>query len=179
MSGTRSARRPGAWFRLPGDASLCLRGAGQPLLARRVGAGLRTCIGWSFGCTLRSPLALGGLFRQYELIYVAADERDVIRLRTNYRRNPPEEVYVYRTRASNGIGRRLFVEYMEHMNSLRTRPEFYNTLTTNCTTATWMLTPQAVSMRRRIACRFADALNAAARLNKTRFEFKIRSPCRA
>src|SRR4029453_14879563 len=61
---------------------------------------------------------LGGLFRKYELIYVAADERDVIRLRTNYRRNPPEEVYVYRTRASNGIGRSLFVEYMEHIKSL-------------------------------------------------------------
>jgi len=81
---------------------------------------------------------LGGLFRQYELIYVVADERDVIRLRTNYRQNPPEDVYLYRTRSSNAIARRLFLEYMERINALRTHPEFYNTLTTNCTTAIWM-----------------------------------------
>jgi hypothetical protein len=86
----------------------------------------------------REYSTLGGLFRQYELIYVAADERDVIRLRTNYRRNPPEEVYIYRTRASSELGRRLFGEYMERINALRTHPEFYNTLTTNCTTAIWM-----------------------------------------
>ena len=35
-----------------------------------------------------------GLFRQFELFYVVADERDVIRLRTNYRRAPYEEVYL-------------------------------------------------------------------------------------
>jgi hypothetical protein len=78
-----------------------------------------------------------GFFRQYELIYVVADERDVIRLRTNYRRNPPEEVYVYRTKASSEAARRLFLEYMDRLNALRTRPEFYNTLTTNCTTDIW------------------------------------------
>ena len=39
---------------------------------------------------------LKGFFRQYELYYVVADERDVIRLRTNYRKDPPEDVYVYR-----------------------------------------------------------------------------------
>jgi len=81
---------------------------------------------------------LAGLFRQYELIYVVADERDVIRLRTNYRRSPPEDVYVYRTRASNESGRRLFVEYLERINALKTQPQFYNTLTTNCTTVIWM-----------------------------------------
>ena len=81
---------------------------------------------------------LKGFFRQYELIYVAADERDVIRLRTNYRRNPPEQVYIYRTKASNEAGRRLFMEYMNRLNALRTKPEFYNTLTTNCTTVIWM-----------------------------------------
>jgi hypothetical protein len=81
---------------------------------------------------------LKGFFRQYELIYVAADERDVIRLRTNYRRDPPEQVYVFRTKASNEAGRRLFMEYMQRLNALRTQPEFYNTLTTNCTTDIWM-----------------------------------------
>ena len=38
-----------------------------------------------------------GFFRQYELIYIVGDERDLIRLRTNYRKNPPEDVYLYRT----------------------------------------------------------------------------------
>ena len=41
-----------------------------------------------------------GFFRQYELYYVVADERDVIRVRTNYRRDPPEEVYLYRLRGT-------------------------------------------------------------------------------
>src|SRR5215831_7482953 len=81
---------------------------------------------------------LKGFFRQYELIYVVADERDVIRLRTNYRRDPPENVYIYRIRGSIEAGRRLFLQYMEQLNALRTQPEFYNTLTTNCTTTIWM-----------------------------------------
>ena len=81
---------------------------------------------------------LRGFFRQYELVYVAADERDVIRLRTNYRRDPPEDVYVYRVRGSLEAARRLFMQYMEQMDALRTQPEFYNTLTTNCTTNIWM-----------------------------------------
>lgn len=80
---------------------------------------------------------LRGFFRQYELFYVAADERDVIRLRTNYRHDPPEDVYVFRVRAPIENGRRLFMEYMKRMNALRTSPEFYNTLTTNCTTDIW------------------------------------------
>jgi len=77
---------------------------------------------------------LKGFFRQYELVYIVADERDVIRLRTNYRRDPPEDVYVYRIKGSIEAQRRLFLEYMRRMNALRTQPEFYNTLTTNCTT---------------------------------------------
>jgi hypothetical protein len=80
-------------------------------------------------------------------------QRDVIRLRTDYRRNPPEEVYVYRTRASNEMARRLFVEYMDRINALRTHPEFYNTLTTNCTTAIWMndrVNPGRVPLNRKI-----------------------------
>ena len=80
---------------------------------------------------------LKGFFRQYELVYVVADERDVIRLRTNYRRDPPEDVYVYRISGPIEAGRRLFLEYMRRINALRTQPEFYNTLTTNCTTNIW------------------------------------------
>ena len=76
---------------------------------------------------------LKGFFRQYELIYVVADERDLIRLRTDYR-NPREEVYLYRTRMPQKNAQKLFFEYIKTINSLRDKPEFYNTLTTNCTT---------------------------------------------
>jgi hypothetical protein len=79
-----------------------------------------------------------GFFRQYELYYVVADERDVIRLRTNHRHDPPEDVYVYRVQGQIENGRRLFVDYLNKINALNSRPEFYNTLTTNCTTNIWM-----------------------------------------
>jgi hypothetical protein len=79
-----------------------------------------------------------GFFRQYELHYVVADERDVIRLRTNYRHDPPEDVYVYRLQGSIESGRALFVDYLKQINALNVEPAFYNTLTTNCTTNIWM-----------------------------------------
>ena len=81
-----------------------------------------------------------GFFKQFELYYVVADERDVIRLRTNYRKDPPEDVYVYRVRAPIDNGRRLFVEYMRELNELKDRPKFYNTLIHNCTTTIWLNT---------------------------------------
>jgi Ca2+/Na+ antiporter len=80
-----------------------------------------------------------GFFRQYELYYVVADERDVIRLRTNYRHDPPEEVYVYRAAGTNGAGRRLFMEYISRINAIKATPEWYNSLTTNCTTNIWKI----------------------------------------
>jgi hypothetical protein len=86
----------------------------------------------------RAYSTLEGFFRQYELIYVAADERDVMRLRTNVRKDPPEDVYIWRANGAIEAGRRLFLEYMSKMNGLVTQPEFYNTLTTNCTTNIWM-----------------------------------------
>jgi hypothetical protein len=79
-----------------------------------------------------------GFFRQYELQYVVADERDVIRLRTNYRRDPPEEVYLYRLRGDPEAARRVFLDYLAEINRLKERPEFYNTLTTNCTSNIWL-----------------------------------------
>jgi hypothetical protein len=79
-----------------------------------------------------------GFFRQYELYYVVADERDVIGLRTNHRNDPPEQVYVYRLKGNLDGGRRLFMEYMDQINALAMRPAFYNSLTTNCTTNIWM-----------------------------------------
>lgn len=78
-----------------------------------------------------------GFFKQYELIYIVGDERDVIRLRTNYRKNPPEEAYLYRVQGPQQNTRRLFSEYMKKINELNVEPEFYKTLLDNCTTAIW------------------------------------------
>ncbi len=77
--------------------------------------------------------AVRGFFRQYELIYLFADERDIIRLRTNYRTG--EDVYLYRTIAKPEWARKLFIEYIRQANLMREQPEWYNALTRNCTTA--------------------------------------------
>jgi len=79
-----------------------------------------------------------GFFRQYELFYVVADERDVIRLRTDFRNDPPEQVYRFRLLGSLENGRRFFLDYMQAINDLNDHPRFYNTLTTNCTSAIWL-----------------------------------------
>ncbi|HME73104.1 MAG TPA: DUF4105 domain-containing protein [Myxococcota bacterium] len=76
--------------------------------------------------------AIDGFFRQYALIYIVADERDLIRLRTNYRH---EDVYLYRLTAPVANARILLMEYIQQINSLAKEPEFYNALTENCTTA--------------------------------------------
>ena len=80
---------------------------------------------------------LKGFFRQYELYYVVADEKDVIKLRTNYRKNPVENLYIYPLLGSKQSAQKLFLEYMQRINTLKSEPEFYNTLSTNCTTAIW------------------------------------------
>ena len=64
--------------------------------------------------------SIAGFFKRYELIYVVGDERDLIRVRTNYRR-PEEQVYLYR-RARPGSARRLFLEYVDKINQLKERP---------------------------------------------------------
>lgn len=79
-----------------------------------------------------------GFFRQYELIYIVADERDIIGLRTHYRKDPPEQVYRYRSKAPKESVRRLFLEYIYSINALYEKPAFYNTLLSNCTTVIWM-----------------------------------------
>ncbi len=73
-----------------------------------------------------------GFFRQYELTYVVADERDVVRLRTNYRK---EDVHRYRLITKPDLIRHVFLDYLEAVNRLHDRAEWYNALTTNCTTA--------------------------------------------
>jgi len=76
--------------------------------------------------------AIKGFFRQYNIIYVVADERDIVRLRTNYRH---EEVYLYRLKATPEQARALLMDYAASMNALIETPAFYNALVDNCTTS--------------------------------------------
>src|SRR5262249_20731181 len=62
-----------------------------------------------------SHSTLAGFFRQYELYYVVADERDVIGVRTTYRQ-PQEDVYIYRVRAPLANIRSIFLDYLKTMN---------------------------------------------------------------
>jgi hypothetical protein len=75
-----------------------------------------------------NPLA--GSFNQYELIYVMADERDVIQFRSVYN---GEHVYLYHTTATPDAARELLVDVLNRANKLSKEPEFYDTLTNNCT----------------------------------------------
>ena len=75
-----------------------------------------------------APIA--SLFKQFELIYVVGDERDIVRVRTNYR---DEEVYLYRTKTSPENARRLFMVYLERINELADQAEFYHLLSNSCT----------------------------------------------
>jgi hypothetical protein len=97
---------------------------GNDYVAASIETRNRVAIGYS---------AVRGFFRQYELIYLFSDERDVIRLRTNFRAG--EEVYLFRTTAKPEWSRKLFREYIGQANQLRNQPEWYNALTRNCTTA--------------------------------------------
>jgi len=76
--------------------------------------------------------ALRGFFRQFELYYVVADERDVVRLRTNYR---GEQVRLYHLNARPGIQRAVLEQYLQEINRLDQKPRWYNAVTHNCTTA--------------------------------------------
>jgi hypothetical protein len=75
-----------------------------------------------------APIA--SLFQQFELIYVVGDERDLVRVRTNYRH---EDVYLYRIRMPPERARRLFLAYLDRINGLADQPEFYRLLSNNCT----------------------------------------------
>jgi uncharacterized protein DUF4105 len=82
--------------------------------------------------TGQSYSVIAGLYRQYELTYIVADERDLIGLRTNYRKG--EDVYLYRIAITPEHARALFLAYLDRLNRMYERPEFYNQLVDNCTT---------------------------------------------
>lgn len=71
-----------------------------------------------------------GLFGQYELMYVVGDERDLIGLRAVHRE---DDVYLYRARATPEQARALFIDVFKRVNAIHEQPEFYHTLTNNCT----------------------------------------------
>jgi hypothetical protein len=73
---------------------------------------------------------VASLFKQFELIYVVGDERDLVRVRTNYR---DEEVFLYHTVISPAFARRLLLIYVERINELADRAEFYHLLSNSCT----------------------------------------------
>src|SRR5499427_5215027 len=70
--------------------------------------------------------SVAGFFRQYTLYYAVGDERDIVRVRTNYRHDLPERVYLYRLRGSEAAARKLFLGYLEHINELKKKAEWYN-----------------------------------------------------
>jgi hypothetical protein len=76
--------------------------------------------------------ALPGMFKQFEILYILADERDVVRLRTNYRR---ERVYLIRSLLTPDEGRRVLLDVLAKVNRFHQEPEFYRTIGNNCTTS--------------------------------------------
>ncbi len=115
----------------------------HPIVSFQFADGLPLCFSIETRKTIGQKYsALDGLYRQYTLIYVVADERDLIRLRTNYRR---EDVYLYRTLASPAQARERFLEYIKAMTMLHEHPRWYNEVTANCTTS--IRTQRSVSER--------------------------------
>jgi len=104
--------------------------------------------------------ALRGLFKQYEQIYVLGDERDLIRLRTNFRK---EDVYLYPTVVNKDDVRKLFEVILERVNKIAEQPAFYNTLFQNCLSSlaaefTKVITPRSSFDFRRLANGYSDEL---------------------
>jgi len=84
---------------------------------------------------------IGGFFKEFELSVIAADERDVIRVRTNVR---GEDTYLYRLRMPVSAMRSLFLGYIDEANALVRTPRFYNTVTVNCTTLVYQMMQRIV-----------------------------------
>lgn len=75
--------------------------------------------------------ALGGFWRNYPVIYVAADERDLIGVRSDVRR---ERVWLYGLTLTAEQRRLLLRDYLLRIEQVNALPEWYHTLCNNCTT---------------------------------------------
>lgn len=84
---------------------------------------------------------IGGFFKQFETSIIAAEERDIIRLRTNIR---GEDVYLYRIDMSPDAMRQLFLAYAEEASLLAEKPRFYHSITANCTTIVYHMVRQII-----------------------------------
>ncbi len=84
---------------------------------------------------------IGGFFKEFELSIIAADERDVVRVRTNVR---GEDAYLYRVRMALPDIRSLFLAYVDEANALANAPRFYHTITGNCTTLVYQMMKRIV-----------------------------------
>jgi len=84
---------------------------------------------------------IGGFFKEFETSIIAADERDIVRLRTNIRK---EDVYLYRIAMTKPAMRSLFMAYVDQANGLAETPRFYNTITANCTTIVYEMVARIV-----------------------------------
>ncbi len=93
----------------------------------------------------QSYSAIRGFFRQFTLISVVSDERDVVRLRTNYRVG--EDLYLFHTTATPAFARSLFLDYIQFTNYLHDHPKWYNAATGNCTTEIFALKTMRVLPR--------------------------------
>jgi hypothetical protein len=79
---------------------------------------------------------VGGFFKEFELVVIAADERDIVRLRTNVRR---EQTYLFRLKFEPAVMRALFLAYVAEANALVREPRFYHTIMGNCTTVLYRM----------------------------------------
>jgi hypothetical protein len=84
---------------------------------------------------------IGGFFKEFELCIIAADERDIVRLRTNVRR---EQTYLFRLKMPVAAMRALLLAYVEESEKLARVPRFYHTISGNCTTLVWQMLKQIV-----------------------------------
>ncbi len=84
---------------------------------------------------------VGSLYRKFELIYIPADERDIVRVRTNFRTT--EDVFLYRVKATPETARVRLMEYVARLKELHEKPAWYNVVTANCTTSIRTQRPRA------------------------------------
>ncbi len=77
--------------------------------------------------------AIGGLYRRFELVFIAADERDLVGIRTQP--GSVETLFLYKTTLSPDAARQRLLEYLDTLNSLSGTPRWYNAVASNCTTS--------------------------------------------
>jgi hypothetical protein len=141
---------------------------GHPVLVFDFGSDGRVCM--SIEMRLRKGQAysiLRGFYRQQELIFLAADERDVILRRTKYSEN--QEAYLYGMVTSAKELQAVFLDYVSAINSLHQKPRWYHVLCTNCTTAFYQLPSRRFRFDWRVIAngRLDRVLYNAGRLDRT------------